>query len=1502
MPRSEFYELVCSTLTEYNYKYAPSSDEIKAACSLKERRRHIIVLLCGTSGSGKSTLASILASRLGICTVLSTDSVRHMMRGFTTAEETPLLFASTYEAGEALRKQQALDEARMHQMLLLQQQLKQDMSHPAQSPLAESPAAAVPQALDGGRGGGATAPAAALPFPPPQLPTAGPSPQGLSAHDLAIRGYKAQCELISEQLEQLISGFEARRQSLVVEGVHLHVGLVMRLLQRHPGLVPFLVYIKSEGKHVERMAVRAKYMTLDPNKNKYVKNMRNIRWIQDYLFRKAEKHAIPCVENTNIDRSVGLIHLTLLGCLKRMMKGEQVLDAGSPSLRMLHNEYTAVVESLAGMGTAAAGTGTGPGTAAAAVSAAAVAAAPPSSGAVGPSGTAHFHRESSASVGPSAQAPLQRMLGSPRFFSREIGAAGSLAPPAAATAAAGDGSGVYNEAVLVAAAAVAAAAACGSGGGGSGGGGGGPSHAHSSPQLELPAPYQSCAEAAALLLSSSPQQHPLQSALVTKAPVAVSPSLAQPISPPVKLLSISVHAVAAAAAAGSPRRSPSTSQLPAPTARAGPAHIGAAAVDTAVDTGGGGVTTCGAQLMASEAIGPGLCLENGTCAAAAAAAAAALPAAALSAIWEVPAGILPASPIVRERSGADGAVPYGSIPLLCSRGISPGLPAPPLDAASVGVSGLCLPPGDPLVRSWPLPSDQQPRVLEPSGLQSADAEEIEVPQPWHPSPHMVGGYNQHRLRRHPVGRGNGSGADDQGDMKGQEEQLWVSVHRNEEHGSHSEAAKVTAKTCGAFGDPPLLVSGSPALGLPTTASAVGTASVARTSSGRDAASCEGINLGNPSPVAVATAAPQLPSPRPPPVSSFPPLSSERVAHSTVASSADNSGDAGDDVKYAAAAHRPAAPPRGSPHSGVPVQALSPEQQQHVEAVLPACMERLGAGGTRSMSGSAVVPGRGSSNSKDTIAGHWSSHLLGRIEEGREGGEAPEVLSATEGHVPSADSAAAGAGGMIAPAVSIAAAVATTADVRADRAASAAFAAAKDAYSRFGDRCSEEVLRAVIESAILDQQMDCVTEQQLPAGWQQQQRSESPAPSAVQLSSSFGTGQRQLGWEGSEDGQGTPPNCVGCGEEVAPPPLPPQQQACLAPAGVSDAVGMDGAASSLAATLGSSPAVAVESGGSGGGGGDGGAQRARPDATALSAFAGVSSWPAASAAALRNGSRRLGEESSSPSRSGYSSDEGGIAEGDAGREGDEDRGGCDGGDMGPAAGSGAGSGGCGNVRRRRPTLHTGSHGPRLPGDSDDPDGEVYGLYGYGSASPLQEYGSVYESATHDDMDEHGDEEEGAPLGRTSNTIIRHLAGALVRSRMRASASAAAAAATGRAPSRAQHYQRANGPPPASSSGAALRLSVGRKSPLLLRGAGGGENVQQHQPVTAGGKSASSDNRNPRVDGTGGDSIGGNRAMGVNQQLRQLLRGGAGPKLRPPQGSGGSAVLQQIPQQSSTSGET
>ena len=46
------------------------------------------------------------------------------------------------------------------------------------------------------------------------------------------------------------------------------------------------------------MQVRAKYMTLEPTKNRYVRYMRSIRVIQEYLIARAQRHAVPAVNNT----------------------------------------------------------------------------------------------------------------------------------------------------------------------------------------------------------------------------------------------------------------------------------------------------------------------------------------------------------------------------------------------------------------------------------------------------------------------------------------------------------------------------------------------------------------------------------------------------------------------------------------------------------------------------------------------------------------------------------------------------------------------------------------------------------------------------------------------------------------------------------------------------------------------------------------------------------------------------------------------------------------------------------------------------------------------------------------------------------------------------------------------------------------------------------------------------------------------------------------------------
>lgn len=110
-------------------------------------------------------------------------------------------------------------------------------------------------------------------------------------------------------------------------------------MKRHPSIIPFVIYIASEGKHLERFAVRAKYMTLDPAKNKYVKYIRNIRTIQDYLCKRADKHLVPKVNNTNVDRSVAAIHATVFSCLRRRSTGEQLYDQTTNTVSVVEEEY-----------------------------------------------------------------------------------------------------------------------------------------------------------------------------------------------------------------------------------------------------------------------------------------------------------------------------------------------------------------------------------------------------------------------------------------------------------------------------------------------------------------------------------------------------------------------------------------------------------------------------------------------------------------------------------------------------------------------------------------------------------------------------------------------------------------------------------------------------------------------------------------------------------------------------------------------------------------------------------------------------------------------------------------------------------------------------------------------------------------------------------------------------------------------------------------------------------
>lgn len=131
-------------------------------------------------------------SRLGITSVVSTDSIRHMMRSFADENQNPLLWASTYHAGECL---DAVEVAK-----------------------AKAKKRAKKLARDG------------VPDEKCDVRSSDQAPGSdmISKKQMAVEGYKAQSEMVIDSLDRLITAWEARRESVIIEGVHLSLNFVVR--------------------------------------------------------------------------------------------------------------------------------------------------------------------------------------------------------------------------------------------------------------------------------------------------------------------------------------------------------------------------------------------------------------------------------------------------------------------------------------------------------------------------------------------------------------------------------------------------------------------------------------------------------------------------------------------------------------------------------------------------------------------------------------------------------------------------------------------------------------------------------------------------------------------------------------------------------------------------------------------------------------------------------------------------------------------------------------------------------------------------------------------------------------------------------------------------------------------------------------------------------------------------------------------------------------------------
>ena len=108
--RFQFHRLISASLYIHYFRKIRYLIDFRLAIDFHEEKRFFIILLSGAPGTGKSTIASLIASRMSVNHIISTDSIRHAMRSNYPKEKFPTLHCSTYECGTYIDPNNELSE------------------------------------------------------------------------------------------------------------------------------------------------------------------------------------------------------------------------------------------------------------------------------------------------------------------------------------------------------------------------------------------------------------------------------------------------------------------------------------------------------------------------------------------------------------------------------------------------------------------------------------------------------------------------------------------------------------------------------------------------------------------------------------------------------------------------------------------------------------------------------------------------------------------------------------------------------------------------------------------------------------------------------------------------------------------------------------------------------------------------------------------------------------------------------------------------------------------------------------------------------------------------------------------------------------------------------------------------------------------------------------------------------------------------------------------------
>ena len=197
------------------------------------KKHPIVILIGGASGVGTSTIAFELASRLGIPSVMGTDSIREVMRRSISKDLVPMLYESSYTAWKALRI---------------------------------------------------------------------PSMDDKETCDKHILGFERHIEPVLIGIESLIDRSLTEGLSIIIEGTHIVPGFMKEKYTSMPNIITIILTLSSEKMHKKRFSARAKVSARPMER--YLKNFKIIRKINNYIVEMAKENDIPVIENVSISQSV----------------------------------------------------------------------------------------------------------------------------------------------------------------------------------------------------------------------------------------------------------------------------------------------------------------------------------------------------------------------------------------------------------------------------------------------------------------------------------------------------------------------------------------------------------------------------------------------------------------------------------------------------------------------------------------------------------------------------------------------------------------------------------------------------------------------------------------------------------------------------------------------------------------------------------------------------------------------------------------------------------------------------------------------------------------------------------------------------------------------------------------------------------------------------------------------------------------------------------------------